>query len=346
MDKNESIQVEKIESALDAILPPKLDIEWVNRVFPGVGVSPELCATLTAPGQDLLARRGKRWRPLLMMLVCKALGGDDKTLPLVPLVEISHNASLIHDDIEDNSMERRGQPSIHVRYGVDTAINSGSFLYFLPLVCINDLEMSFQNKVFRLWAEHLRRLHLGQALDIAWHRDETVMPSFEEYILMCGLKTGSLSRLAAMFGVFAAEPPASREIAEILGSVSEKLGVGFQILDDVKNLMGDIAGKQYGDDIVEGKKSLPVLLYTQQYDGDITTVNRCFSAARKNGAGTPEVVELIERMQQSGAIIHAQTLGQRLIHEARAVFAAETICDYRLIPQERELLLNLIDMIG
>jgi octaprenyl-diphosphate synthase len=281
-----------------------------------------------------------------MTMICEALAGKDKALPLAPLVEISHNASLIHDDIEDNSPERRGAPAIHLRYGVDTAINSGSFLYFLPLVCVNGFEPSFQNEIFRLWAEHLRRLHLGQALDIAWHSDETAMPSLEEYNLMCRLKTGSLSRLAAILGVLAAEPPASREIAEIFGNASEKLGVGFQILDDVKNLTGSIAGKQRGDDIVEGKKSLPILLYTRQCGGDLATVNRCFSAAHRNGASALEVEELIEKMQESGAILQAQTRGHRLIGEARSVFAAETVCDCRLLPQEQNVLLGLIDMIS
>jgi octaprenyl-diphosphate synthase len=281
-----------------------------------------------------------------MSLVCGALSGDDKALPLAPLVEIAHNASLIHDDIEDNSPERRGQPAVHIRYGVDTALNSGSFLYFLPLVCVNDLEASFQNEVFRLWAEYLRRLHLGQALDISWHKNETASPSPDEYSLMCRLKTGSLSRLAATLGTFAARPPGYREIAEIFGEAAEKLGVGFQIMDDVKNLTGDIAGKQRGDDVVEGKKSLPVLLYAQRCGGDMRTVNRCFAAARRNGADAPEVAELIEKLQQSGAILQAQTLGRRLIHSARSVFARETVRGCRLLPQEQESLLNLIDLIS
>jgi octaprenyl-diphosphate synthase len=346
MGKYESIWIEKIEAELDSVLPHSPSAEWAARAFPGVNVSPELCAALTAPGRDLLSRGGKRWRPLLCVLVCGALGGGDGALSLAPLVEIAHNASLIHDDIEDNSPERRGQPSIHIRYGVDTAINSGSFLYFLPLVCIEGLEASFQNEVFRLWAEYLRRLHLGQALDIAWHKDEAASPSFEEYSLMCGLKTGSLSRLAAALGTFAAKPPASREIAEVFGDASEKLGVGFQIMDDVKNLAGDIAGKRRGDDIVEGKKSLPILLYTRSCGGDITTVNRCFAAARRNGMDTPEVMELIEKLQRSGAILQAQTLGRKLIHSARSVFAMEVVCGCRPIPQEREALLSLIDSIS
>jgi octaprenyl-diphosphate synthase len=346
MNKYESMWIEKIEAELDAILPHSPNAEWVARAFPNLNVSPELCTALTAPGRDLLSRGGKRWRPLLSVLVCGALGGGDKALSLTPLVEIAHNASLIHDDIEDNSAERRGQPSIHIRYGVDTAINSGSFLYFLPLIRVNDLDAPLQNEVFRLWAEYLRRLHLGQALDIAWHKDESAMPSLEEYNLMCSLKTGSLARLAAMLGTFAAKPPASREIAEVFGNASEKLGVGFQIMDDVKNLSGDIVGKQRGDDIVEGKKSLPILLYTRSCGGDITTVNRYFSAAHRNGASAPEVAELIEKLQRSGAIIQAQELGQRLISSARSVFAAETVCGYRLLRQERDTLLDLIDSIS
>lgn len=346
MDKNESVWIENIEETLNAVLPSSPNSEWVERVFPGLNIPAELCEALIAPGRDLLLRGGKRWRPLLMNLVCRALGGGDAALPLSPLVEIAHNASLIHDDIEDNSPERRGQASIHIRYGVDTAINSGSFLYFLPLVCVNGLEASLQNEVFRLWAEYLRRLHLGQALDIAWHKDEAAMPSFEEYTIMCGLKTGSLSRLAVTLGAFAANLPVSREIAGVFGKAAEELGVGFQIMDDVKNLDGDIAGKQRGDDFVEGKKSLPIILYIRQCGGDMRVVNRCFAAARRDGVGAQEVGEFIGELRRSGAFYQAQAVGRQLIQSARSTFAGEVVCGCRLWSQEQESLLGLIDSFG
>jgi octaprenyl-diphosphate synthase len=139
-DYRYSSEIQKIEERINAILPKNPGPSWVERTF-GTGaegsVPPELAASLTAPGYDIVKRGGKQWRPLLMTLICEALGGEDRALPLVPLVELPHNASLIHDDIEDNSDERRGKPAVHLIYGTDTAINGGYFLYFLPLECID-----------------------------------------------------------------------------------------------------------------------------------------------------------------------------------------------------------------
>jgi octaprenyl-diphosphate synthase len=141
----------------------------LTRVFPGVPISPEQVRDIAAPGQDLLDRGGKRWRPLLALLVCEAAGGGDAALPLMPLVEFPHNASLIHDDLKDKSVLRRGKSAVHLIYGNDAAINSGSFLYFLPLAALEtwNAPPASKNRVFSLWAAHMRRLHLGQSMDIA-----------------------------------------------------------------------------------------------------------------------------------------------------------------------------------
>ncbi len=132
-------RLEKIEAVIQNHLPEHLDAGWMKLSFDDFAniVPLDLAETVTRPGWDLVTRGGKRWRPLLMMLVCEMLGCGDSAIPLSPLVEFPHNASLIHDDIEDNSDERRGKPAVHLLYGIDTAINSGCFLYFLPVRCID-----------------------------------------------------------------------------------------------------------------------------------------------------------------------------------------------------------------
>jgi octaprenyl-diphosphate synthase len=262
-------RIEKIEAELSRWLPEHPGADWAARVFPGLEnrVSPELLESLTQSGWDLLNRGGKRWRPLLMTLICETLGGGDAALPLTPLVEFCHNASLTHDDIEDNSDERRGKSAVHLLYGTDTAINGGAFLYFLPLACIDAWTAPVEQKehIRSVWGEYMRRLHLGQAMDIRWHRDFSSLPGIEEYYTMCGLKTGCLARFAAVLGATVAVPNAAgpnaarlagaASLAAILGEAAEKLGVGFQILDDVKNLTTGLPGKKRGDDVVEGKKA-------------------------------------------------------------------------------------------
>ena len=339
MDKEYTRRLQIIEAALGRWLPKNHDAQWLEAVFPGVSsrISAASLETMIAPIKDLIARGGKRWRPLLMTLICEALGGEDASLPLVPLVELCHNATLIHDDIEDNSDERRGLPAVHHIYGVDTAINSGSFLFFLPLVCVEAWAeeltekgcysnvQEYKNIIYKLWGEHMRKVHLGQAMDINWHRNFSLIPDIEEYYFMCGLKTGCLASFAATLGVHAACAAGAKieHVDTVIAQFSEaakKLGIGFQILDDVKNLSTGIPGKKRGDDVVEGKKSLPVLLYLHGNPDKHNFVNRCFSAAKTNGVNAPEVEEFIQTLTAGGFLDEAKEKGLAFIAQAREIF--------------------------
>jgi octaprenyl-diphosphate synthase len=346
MDQQYTIRLEKIEKTIERWLPENPGSAWAGEIFPGLGqsVGKELMRALAAPGRDILSRGGKRWRPLLMTLVCESLGGGDAALPLAPLVEFCHNASLIHDDIEDNSDERRGKPAVHLIHGVDAAINSGSFLYFLPLACIDSWshDDSCRAGAYALWAAHLRKLHLGQAIDIHWHRNFDIVPSIDEYLAMCALKTGCLARFAAELGIMAAKTAGcdtskTEPLGEAarLGDAAEKFGIGFQILDDVKNLATGVPGKKRGDDIVEGKKSLPVLLFLRRYPEKKEMACRCFTAARVNGVNAPETQELILALAACGVIKEAEEQGKALIAGARMVFE-----------ESSALFAGLIDIIG
>jgi octaprenyl-diphosphate synthase len=293
-----------------------------------------------------------------MTLICEALGGGDGALPLVPLVEFPHNASLIHDYIEDNSDTRRGGPAVHLVYGTDTAINGGCFLYFLPLICIEAWSggPERKNRIYQVWGEYMRRLHLGQAMDISWHRTIDSQPDIETYYAMCGLKTGCLARLAAALGVYAADArlyggaggtvtPRGEALAAKLGDAAEKLGVGFQILDDVKNLTTGNPGKKRGDDVAEGKKSLPVLLYLRGGGERNRLVSRCFTAARKNGAAA-EVEELIAALEAAGTLEEAREQGTALISEAGAALGELPFAGFAEDAGARRLLAGLPGLIS
>ncbi|MDR1302491.1 MAG: polyprenyl synthetase family protein [Treponema sp.] len=353
-------RLEKIEAVLQAWLPENPDPKgaaknWMTQVFSGIDdpIAPDLVQSLTQPGWDLFNRGGKRWRPLLMTLICETLGGEDRALALTPLLEFPHTASLIHDDIEDNADERRGGPAIHIRYGTDTAINGGAFLYFLPLACINawDASAEQKNRIFDFWGAYMRRLHLGQAMDIRWHRDFASLPSLEAYKLMCRLKTGSLARLAAVLGVAAAQlkadvlPAHESFLFNTLGQAAENVGIGFQILDDVKNLTTGNPGKKRGDDVVEGKKSLPVLLYLYHHPEGRELVIRCFIAARERESRVDAVEELIEALTLDGVLTEASEQGCSLIRDAREVFSHIPGVD-PVLGGSGALLGGLLDFIG
>jgi len=376
MNQQYTLKLKNIEAAIDRWLPGKTETEketttktdsfWRQEVFPGLtDIDPTLLNSLAAPGRDLVSRGGKRWRPLLMVLVCEALGGRDTALPLAPLVEFSHNATLIHDDIEDNSDERRGKPAVHLIYGVDVAINSGSFLYFLAPACISSWAAGLESKeglsgsatelakaeVYALWAGFMRKVHLGQAMDIHWHRNLDTIPPVDEYYKMCGLKTGCLARFAAELGVLASDIASNTVgntgllVAGRMGSAAEKLGVGFQILDDVKNVSVGIAGKKRGDDIVEGKKSLPILLFLNRWPEKKEMVLRCFREARAGGVCAPEVEELIQALTSSGVLAEAETRAKGFIADAQEIFTISKPS----IPwadESRKLLAGLADLIG
>ncbi|MCL2069460.1 MAG: polyprenyl synthetase family protein [Treponema sp.] len=365
-------RLQKIEAVLDIWLPESPDAEWLEKVFGslaggsvagGALVAPELAHSLIQSSRDLLKRGGKRWRPLLMLLAAETIAaerGAEAALPLTPLVEFCHTASLIHDDIEDNSSERRGKPAVHLLYGSDTAINAGAFLYFLPLVCLEAwhggkdpgaLPSVLKDRIWTAWAAHMRALHLGQAMDIAWHRDFNSLPGLDEYDRMCRLKTGCLARLAAVLGVLSAglgqafKQEALEAAAELFGDAAGQLGVGFQILDDVKNLDTGVPGKKRGDDIVEGKKSLPVLLYLHRYPEKRPFVAQCFSAARAGGTGAAEVEELIGVLAAAGILEEARERGLAYIRQSQEVFAAPQLGDISLFQEGKNMLASFVDLL-
>ncbi|QTQ12327.1 polyprenyl synthetase family protein [Treponema parvum] len=330
-DRSDSIKEElaEIEAELDKALPQTYTREWKNESFLSIPdcVSPSHLNALTIPCRELLKLGGKRWRPLLLILCAKITAEHTaKKDPeakknimknarhIVPLVEFVHTASLIHDDIEDASEMRRGKPAAHITFGIDTAINAASWLYFEAAVCVNTLQAPehIKNRLFRLYTQELRRLHLGQAMDILWHREPGLIPSVEEYKAMVENKTGTLASLAAQAGIIAAGGDESD--AAKAGKIAAQIGIGFQILDDVQNLTTGNAGKQRGDDIVENKKSLPVLLHLQKRPQDKDLITRYMASARKNGIDDECVEKCISLLEKNGAVKDAYAEGKDLVN--------------------------------
>ncbi len=330
----------KVENQLKMAFPPKIDTAWVKTVSGEKNPLGKLSEydAFCRPARDLLERGGKRWRPVLMLLSCELTGGGNASLELTPLVEFPHNGSLIIDDIEDKSELRRGKKSIHLIYGDDFAINAGNLLYYLPTVLIDNSNQSAERKLllYRYYSENMRRLHLGQGLDILWHNSTTV-PDPDEYEQMCRFKTGALARLAAQTGVIAGG--GTTEEAAILGNVCENMGVGFQIMDDVVNLTRGNPGKGRGDDIVEGKKSLPVIYHIQDNPDDVGVLNKLFFKAKEKGLidGNKEIQEAIAIMEDSGSVAKAENRAKDLLNQS-----AETIREHFEQSEAGDLIIYMI----
>ena len=359
----------RIERVLGEVLPDSVDGRWLSRT--AASGCPEAdtaeADAFLEPGRALMRRGGKRWRPLVTVLTCEALGGGGRGDVLAALTEIPHNGSLIVDDIEDSSLTRRGAPAIHLEFGVDLAVNMGNLMYFLPSVVFErgDFDGETTAALVQDWLGVMRRLHLGQGYDILWHGRADLYPDRGAYLRMCRFKTGSLASLAARLGARAAlaHPGsdagegakvaeaqgaeegshfqgAAGQLIEGLGAAWEDLGTGFQILDDVQNLSSGIPGKDRGDDIVEGKKSLPVILHAGEHPGDRGRLAELFARAAE---GAPEgdwsaVNETIALLEESGAIRRARDEGRALLDAGRSRIIA-------LLPDTppRDLLVNLVD---
>ncbi len=254
------------------------------------------------------------------MVLCSELSSSPSAVELAyqmtPLVEMVHTASLIHDDIEDGADMRRGKPACHISYGLDTAINAGSWLYFDAFSAIdkNISDEKLKNEFYSLLSLQLRRLHLGQAMDIYWHRNPDVLPTHEEYSAMVRMKTGTLASLSAQAGLLCAS--ASKEEMEFMGNLSAKIGEGFQVLDDIINITTGNVGKKRGDDIVEGKKSLPVIFHLEENPGDKERLFNDFKMAAKDGIDSPCVEDAVSMLLSSQCIPRAKKYAEELIADS------------------------------
>lgn len=307
-------RLEKIEGALRTAFLPDI---------PEFAAEQNPIALLSAPCASLVSGGGKRWRPLLAVLAYRLAGGSgDDIYTLAPLIEGIHTASLIHDDIEDNSELRRGKPAAHVAYGLDSALNSGSWLYFRALQSIEGYHAPADIKLdlYTAALTHIRALHEGQALDIHWHRTAGFFPSRQDYERMIRLKTGALAALAAYTGMRAAGK--EHEESNVFAALFAEAGVGFQILDDVKNISTGNAGKKRGDDIVEGKKSMPAILHIEKHPEDAASLTAYFEQARREGIDSPAIEKAIALLSSSDSIADAEAQGKKTIDLALEQLAA------------------------
>jgi octaprenyl-diphosphate synthase len=321
-------KLEAIEGELRRVIPDRISDGWAHHQSGHDldSIPAGLWQSISDPARDLLRRGGKRWRPLFMLLCAEIYGDWHLALPLTPLVEIAHNGSLIVDDIEDGAVQRRGEQAEHIKFGMDLALNAGNLMYFLPARVIDTASFTDAQRLLlhRFYVEDMVRLHFGQGLDILWHRDHENIPSEDQYREMCRLKTGGLSRLAARAAVIAVG--GDEHTAEQLGRIAEDFGACFQIIDDVKNLGPGVPGKQRGDDIIEGKKSLPIILYLNQYPEQKSKIRGFFEIAGGGDekAAWSAVRDLIDLIAPSRCLEAAEQQARDLLQETRGSFEALT----------------------
>jgi geranylgeranyl diphosphate synthase type I len=206
---------------------------------------------------------GKRVRPVLCLLTCESCGGDwEQALPAAAAIELLHNFSLIHDDIEDQDRVRRGRPTVWSLWGQAQAINAGDTLFALAqlaLLRLPERGVPAENVVaaHRLFNQTCVALTGGQYLDIGFEDRDDI--SVADYLAMVEGKTAALIACACEIGAVVAA--VSVPYRKHLHSFGRHLGLAFQMRDDILGIWGDpdVTGKPVGADIVRRKKTLPIL---------------------------------------------------------------------------------------
>ncbi len=212
--------------------------------------------------EHLIINGGKRLRPYMVIRSCQILKGKvSNAMPAASAVEMVHNFTLVHDDIMDNDEMRHGVPTVHKKFGMPIAILAGDVLFSKAFQVITDSKLSTNattQLVSRL-AKACVDVCEGQLLDVKM-AEERKIPSQAEYITMIGKKTAALFDVSCAMGAICA----TNKIKDIsnLSSFGRNLGIAFQITDDLIGVMGDpkITKKPVGNDLREGKKSLPILM--------------------------------------------------------------------------------------
>ena len=233
----------------------------VNR-FILSNLEPRKPVVLYNASRHLIEAGGKRLRPFLVMKTCEAVGGDPRiAVPFAAAVEFLHNFTLVHDDVMDNDNLRRGNPTVHVKYGSPIAIAAGDLLF--GKVYESMLNYSEKVDVEKVLAcvksvtDATIILCEGQVLDLSYPSSDKV--SEEDYILMVEGKTSALFKACAEVGVLVGG--GSDEEVKSLGQAWWDAGVAFQLIDDVLGVTADekTLGKPVGSDIREGKKTMLVI---------------------------------------------------------------------------------------
>ncbi|MEX2314101.1 MAG: polyprenyl synthetase family protein [Thermomicrobiales bacterium] len=211
---------------------------------------------------------GKRVRPRLCVLACQASGGDpSRAIHVAAAIELLHNFTLIHDDIQDQSEFRRHRRTIWDLWGTAQAINAGDAMFAIAHRALNrSIDAGVDPATVLELSNGLHdatlRIVEGQVLDLSFERRNDVQAS--DYLTMIGGKTGALTRCACWAGALIAG--ADRQQAAQFAEFGAALGIGFQLRDDILGVWGEPGdtGKSRADDIRRRKKSLPVLLLRER----------------------------------------------------------------------------------
>ena len=252
---------------------------------------------LDAEFRPVQAPAGKRIRPLLCLLACAAAGGEPRNaVPAAIGLELLHNFSLIHDDIEDDSPTRRHRPTVWKVFGMPQACNAGDGMFSLAHLAFHrllerDVPAAAVLAALRIFDETCVALTEGQYLDMSFETRLSV--SVDEYLSMSAGKTGALLAAAPQIGATVAGADAG--VVETYRQFGAALGRAFQLQDDILGIWGDeaVTGKSAASDILAKKKTLPVL-YAMTRDQVGTELAARYAGPAFTPHDVPAILALLE----------------------------------------------------
>jgi geranylgeranyl pyrophosphate synthase len=285
---------------------------------------------LQGPLADFLQRPSKEFRANLVNAAYSLASGPG-TCPveLSKLVEIIHAGSLIVDDIQDDSKERRGAPSLHVTYGVPLALNAGNWLYFWAFNVVSNLELPAdkQLEIFKSLSRTVFACHYGQGLDLTARITDVPQSQVPKLVeTSTRLKTGALMAFAARLGGIAANTAEHR--VEALTKFGAELGVGLQMMDDVGGLLNEARWSKGAEDLMLSRPTWPWVWLASELSSGRYAELRGLAADVRDGRLRPEF--LARRMQQELRSTGRQRVRlhlQRAFEELSSVFGTSEELD-------------------
>lgn len=252
-------------------------------------------------GDYIISAGGKRLRPALVLLLAKNLGySGDKQAVMASVVEFIHTATLLHDDVVDDSSMRRGKTTANAMFGNPASVLVGDYLYsrsFEMMVEVNSMD------IMRVMAEATTVISEGEVLQLLNVNDPDVTE--ERYLQVVRYKTAKLFEAAAVAGALLAQGTSAQQ--EAAASYGRHLGTAFQLIDDLLDYSGnaDTLGKTVGDDLREGKPTLPLL---RVLDVGTDQQKQLIRHAIETGEG--DFVAVAQAIQQTDALAHTRRAAQ------------------------------------
>jgi geranylgeranyl pyrophosphate synthase len=285
-------------------------------------------APLAAHATATVLAGGKRLRPLLVMLAAEAVGGleenDEALVRAAVAVELVHSATLVHDDVIDGAKLRRGHPTVVATAGRQTAIATGDLLFSRAFA---ELSRNDDPAQLRALSDASSALAAGELLQ----REDAYAArvAVERYLRRCELKTAALFEAACRLGALVASGGTAL-LADELGVFARRIGLAFQLLDDVLDVSGPVerTGKTRGADLLDGTVTLPLIL-ARERDEQLAILDLA------SLAGPEEAAELCERIAATGALREARERALAFVGEAKAALPA-------FLPDGRSALLDLV----